>query len=299
MGVDRRTALKTLAGAGAAVAATPRRGEAREPRQPPPDAVGLLYDPTLCIGCKACVVACYEANFDEPPPGELYYDPRDLSATCRNVIKEYVAGAERSFMKMQCMHCVDPGCISACMLGALDKREYGIVTWDADRCVGCRYCQVACAFNVPKFEWDDATPQIVKCELCSHRLAEGLIPACADVCPKEAVIFGPRDELLAEAHRRIEESPGRYESKVYGETDGGGTQNLYLTAAGIPFTDLGLPELGERSTAHTAESVQHMIYTGFAAPVVLYGILGAVVWKTHRQHEIGEAEVGAEREVES
>lgn len=299
MGVDRRTALKTLAAAGAAVAGSPRRAEAREPRQPPEDAVGLLYDATLCIGCKSCVVACYDANFDEPPPGEMYYNPEDLSATCRNVIKEHVDGAERSFMKMQCMHCVDPGCISACMLGALEKREYGIVTWEADKCVGCRYCQVACAFNVPKFQWHDATPEIIKCYLCNHRLADGLEPACADVCPTGAVIFGTRVDLLAEAHRRIEASPDRYEPKVYGETDGGGTQNLYLTAAGIPFTDLGLPELGDRSTAHTSETVQHTIYKGFAAPVILYGILGAVVWKTHRQHEVGEVDTHPEREVQS
>lgn len=299
MGVDRRTALKTLAAAGAAVAGSPRRAEAREPLKPPEDAVGLLYDATRCIGCKSCVVACYEANFDEPMPGDMYYDPARLSSDCRNIIKEYVDGPDQSFMKMQCMHCVDPGCISACMLGALDKREYGIVTWDADACVGCRYCQVACAFNVPKFEWHDATPEIIKCYLCDHRLAEGLEPACADVCPTDAVIFGPREELLADAHQRIEESPDRYEPKVYGETDGGGTQNLYLSAAGISFQDLGLPDLGDRSTAHTSESVQHTIYKWFAAPVVLYGILGAVVWKTHRQHEIAEPELTPEKEVES
>ena len=283
MGLDRRTALKTLAAAGAAVAASPRRAEAREPRKPPADAVGLLYDATLCIGCKACVAACYEANFpDQRPPGELYYDPVDLSSSCKNVIKEYDEGGSQSFMKMQCMHCVDPGCISACMMGSLQKREYGIVTWDPDRCIGCRYCQVACPYNVPKFEWDDATPEIVKCELCNHRLAEGGIPACAEVCPREAVIYGTREELLAEAHRRLEAAPDRYEPKVYGETDGGGTQVLYLSAAGVPFTALGLPELGERSVAHTSETVQHTIYKGFAAPIALYGILGAVVWRNNR-----------------
>lgn len=294
MGLDRRTALKTLAAAGAAVMGAPRRAEAREPRTAPDDAVGLLYDATLCIGCKACVAACYEANFDEPPPGELYYDPQDLSSSCKNIIKEHVDGAAQSYMKMQCMHCIDPGCISACMMGALDKREYGIVTWDGDKCIGCRYCQVACPYNVPKFEWNDATPEIVKCELCSHRLAEGGIPACAEVCPKEAVIYGTREELLAEAHRRLATSPERYEPKVYGERDGGGTQVLYLSAAGIPFADLGLPDLGTRSVAHTSETVQHTIYKGFVAPVVLYGVLGAVVWRTHRQHEIGEVEIPGE-----
>jgi Fe-S-cluster-containing dehydrogenase component len=298
MGVDRRTALKTFAAAGAAVAGVPRRAEAREPRTAPEDAVGLLYDATMCVGCKSCVVACYEANFDEPMPGEMYYNPDDLSSSCRNIIKEHVDGAEHSFMKMQCMHCVDPGCISACMLGALDKREFGIVTWDGDKCVGCRYCQVACAYNVPKFQWNDATPEIIKCYLCNHRLAEGLEPACSTVCPTHAVIFGKRDELLAEAHRRIDESPDRYEPKVFGETDGGGTQNMYLSRAGIPFTDLGLPDLGDQSTAYLSEKVQHTVYKGFAAPVILYGILGAVVWRNHRKLE-NEGSDAAEKEVES
>ncbi len=295
MSVDRRTALKVLAGAGAAVAGTPRGAAAREPRQPPEDAVGLLYDATLCIGCKACVVACYDANFEGPPPGELYYDASVLSSSCKNVIKEYRDGAEQSFMKMQCMHCVDPGCISACMMGAFDKREFGIVTWDGSKCIGCRYCQVACPYNVPTFEWDAALPKMVKCELCNHRIAEGQIPACADACPTGAVIYGARTELLAEAHRRLEENPEKYEPKVFGETDGGGTQCLYLSQAGVSFQDLGLPDLGDRSVAHTPESVQHTIYKGFIAPVVLYGILGAVVWRNRRAGEL----VADEEEVTS
>jgi Fe-S-cluster-containing dehydrogenase component len=290
MGMDRRAALKTMAAAGGAVLALPGTAEARRTRTAPADAVGLLFDATLCIGCKTCVVACYEANFDGRPPGDLYYDPVDLSATAQNVIKEYDDGASHSYMKMQCMHCVDPGCVSACMLGSLQKREYGIVTWDPDRCVGCRYCQVACPFNVPKFEWDSATPEIVKCELCSHRLAEGRTPACAEVCPRSAVVFGSRESLLAEAHARIEAEPDRYEPKVYGETDGGGTQVLYLSAAGIPFTALGLPELGERSVAHLPETLQHTIYKGFAAPVVVYGVLGAIVWRHRRAGHEAEVE---------
>ncbi len=290
MGLNRRDALKTAAAAGVALAASPRSAHAREPREAPPDAVGLLYDATLCIGCKACEVACYEANFSGRRPGELYYAPKDLDSECKNIIKEYQDGAAQSYVKLQCMHCVDPGCASACMMGALQKREHGIVTWDGDKCIGCRYCQVACPYNVPKFEWNSATPKIVKCELCNHRLAEGKIPACAEVCPKEAVIYGTREDLLNEAHRRLEANPDRYEPKVFGEKDGGGTQVLYLSAAGIPFTDLGFPDLGEHGAVQTAETVQHTIYKGFIAPVVLYGILGAVVWKNRRNLEEEEVE---------
>ncbi len=288
MGLNRRDALKAAAAAGVALAVKPAKALAREVPAAPPDAVGLLYDATLCIGCKACEVACYEANFGGRRPGDLYYAPEDLDAQCKNIIKEYKDGAAQSYVKLQCMHCVDPGCASACMMGALQKRENGIVTWEGDKCIGCRYCQVACPYNVPKFEWDSATPKIVKCELCNHRLAEGKIPACAEVCPKEAVIYGTREELLEEAHRRLEATPDRYEPKVFGEHDGGGTQVLYLSAAGIPFTDLGFPALGDTGAAHTAETVQHTIYKGFIAPVVLYGILGTVVWKNRRNAEEGE-----------
>ena len=198
----------------------------------PADAVGLLYDTTRCIGCKTCVVACKEAN-DLPADNRqnpLHDAPTALNDRTKNIIKLYKGEDGRSsYFKQQCMHCVDPACVGACMIGALQKREHGIVTWDSNRCIGCRYCQVACPFNIPKFEWESRTPRIIKCELCNHRLAEGKEPACTEVCPREAVVYGTREELLAEAHRRIEENPGRYVEKVYGETDGGGTQCLVLS----------------------------------------------------------------------
>ncbi|HSG47656.1 MAG TPA: hydrogenase 2 operon protein HybA, partial [Longimicrobiales bacterium] len=207
-----------------------------------------------------------------------------LSAHTKNIIKKYEApDGEVAFMKMQCMHCVDPGCASACMLGSFQKRLGGAVTWDPSKCVGCRYCQVACPFGVPQFEWESATPRLVKCELCTHLIAEGGMPACADVCPRDAVIYGTYDELLAEAHRRLEAEPDRYEPKVYGEVEGGGTQVLYLSAKGVPFTALGLPDLGEQSIPHIPEKLQHALYQGFIAPVALYGVLGFTVWKNRRE----------------
>ena len=215
---------------------------------------------------------------------ELHYANDRLSAHTKSIIKKHVGpGGDVAFMKMQCMHCIDPGCASACMLGSFQKRIGGAVTWDPEKWVGCRYCQVACPFGVPQFEWESATPHLVKCELCAHRLAEGGVPACADVCPREAVIFGRYDDLLAEAHRRLGEDPERYEPKVYGEFDGGGTQVLYLSARGVPFTELGLPDLGEESIPQLPETLQHGIYQGFIAPVALYGVLGFTVWKNRRE----------------
>jgi Fe-S-cluster-containing dehydrogenase component len=251
------------------------------------DAVALLYDATLCIGCKTCMVACNEAN-NLPPdttasPGALYHKPIDLSANAKTVIKLSSTAGARSFVKVQCMHCVDAACASACMLGALQKGEFGAVTYDADLCVGCRYCEVACPFNVPKFEWTKAAPKIVKCELCKERLAAHREPACTEVCPRNAVIFGPRSKLLEEAHRRIAANPGGYQTKVYGETEAGGTQALYLSA--VPFEQLGFPALGPEPAPRFARLIQHGVYRGFVAPVALYGALAFVMWKNRSTEE--------------
>jgi Fe-S-cluster-containing dehydrogenase component len=285
MALDRRTLLRGLVSAGAAAAGGQATVARADVRAAPPDAVGLLYDSTLCIGCKACVEACRAANGLEPDvayiQGVAYNAPLDLSARAKNVIKLYRGGQTVAFMKAQCMHCLDPACTGACMLGALKKREKGIVSYDASLCIGCRYCQMACPFGVPKFEWAKLAPKIVKCELCRHRLAEGKLPACVEVCPRGAVIYGTRADLLAEAKRRLAAHPGRYVPKVYGETDGGGTQCLYLAA--VPFEDLGLPDLGDESPAVKARTVQHGIYQGFAAPVALYAALAAVLVRNRRR----------------
>ncbi len=283
MTMDRRTLLKGAAavGAGAAVSAATSVEASTTRLQAPPDAVGMLYDATRCIGCRACVTACKTAN---NMPGNLYDPPNDLNGETKNIIKLYEGDGEMSYMKQQCMHCIDPGCVNACMIGAFKKREYGIVTWDPDRCIGCRYCQVACPYNIPKFEWDTAFPLIVKCELCNHMLARGEEPGCCQSCPKEAVIFGTYEELLADARQRIAEYPERYypagDPQIFGDTEGGGTQVLYL--ADVSFQKLGLPELGDEGVAAQARNIQHGIYKGFIAPVALYGILGAVLWRNRR-----------------
>ena len=293
MGITRRAALCGLLTAGAPAVNIAPSSAAALP-EPPADAVGLLYDTTLCIGCKACVVACQDANgLPRDPTGiDARYDaPVDLNYRAKNVIKLYHDADRRSFVKVQCMHCVDPACVAACMLGALKKREFGIVSYDVDYCVGCRYCEVACPYGVPKFQWASSTPRIVKCELCNHRLAKGQEPACTEVCPRHAVIFGKRADLLAEAKRRIAENPGRYVDKIYGEADGGGTQVLYLSH--VPFDKLGFPDLGDEPAPQLARSVQHGVYRGFAAPLALFGVLGMIAFRNQR-HEGADGEQGAE-----
>src|ERR1044071_632972 len=280
--MNRRTMLKGIA-ASMAVVSTPAL--ARERKKVPSDAVGLLYDATKCVGCKACVVACKDANKmpADTRASKLYDAPDGLNEFTKNVIQRSDSG---SYVKKQCMHCVDPACVGACMLGALHKGKYGIVSWDADLCVRC--CSMACAFNVPKFEWSKAAPKLVKCELCQDRLAQGKQPACTEVCPRNAVIFGQYDALLDEAHQRLQAEPDKYVPKVYGEKELGGTQVLYLSS--IPFEDLGFRFNTDQPVPEVQQTVQHGIYKGFAGPIALYALLGAVMFRNRKKStEDGDA----------
>ncbi|MDD5562966.1 MAG: hydrogenase 2 operon protein HybA [Thermoanaerobaculaceae bacterium] len=309
MAIDRRALIKSLAVGGTAVAAGVAPAMAAERKAAPPGAMGMLYDATLCIGCKTCVVACKQANdmpVESAANGGLWDAPTDLDSKTKNIIKLYRDGEQESFVKQQCMHCVDPGCAAACMLHSLHKDEVtGVVMYDPTYCVGCRYCMMACPFNVPKFEFEKAAPKIVKCELCRQRIKDAAVtgaggftrypmgqgPACCEVCPREAVIYGRRDELLAEAKRRIAAWPGKYyKDRVYGEVDGGGTQVLYL--AHVPFDKIGFPDLGTQPVPETAYAVQEGIYykVPFLAPVGLFAVLGAVIYRNRRADSVGAAE---------
>jgi Fe-S-cluster-containing dehydrogenase component len=302
MSISRRDLLKGAVVAGAATAVA-GAAEAREAVEPSPDAVGMLYDSTLCIGCRACVTRCKEVNGLPHDRGDgEYQQPVDLNGSTKNIIKEFKDGEKRALMKQQCMHCVDPSCVSVCMMGALHKEGYakrhlegerkgsGIVLWDKYACTGCRYCQIACPFNVPKFEWASAFPSIVKCELCRHRRDErrsdvyGLAnPGCCEVCPRQAVVYGERAALLSEARRRIAAEPERYQAHVYGEKEGGGTQVLYLAPAGVTFANLGLPDLPDGSSAQFSESVSHAPYLHGVTPIALYAAMAGAIWWNHRK----------------
>jgi formate dehydrogenase iron-sulfur subunit len=190
--------------------------------------IGLLFDSTRCIGCGACSIACKEANGLPLPIEER------TTAYTWTVVKE-IAGAN---VRRLCFHCLEPTCVSVCPVAALRKDSNGPVVYDADRCIGCRYCIMACPFDVPKYQWDRAIPTVGKCILCADRLAEGLPTACAAVCPTGATLFGEREGLVREAQRRIAASPDAYIDHVYGLTEAGGTSVLMLSA--VPFEQLGM-----------------------------------------------------------
>ncbi len=195
--------------------------QARETHARPAEALGLLYDATLCVGCKACVAACKEANGNPPvfsTADHLWDTPLDTDGHTFNIIKMYRHGTMQTkdaeengyaFMKVSCMHCADPSCVSACPVSAMTKDPInGIVAYDPGKCIGCRYCVAACPFGIPKYQFDDPFGRIGKCELCRHRHKDGHYSACAEVCPTGATLFGRTEDLLAEARRRLSLEPG-------------------------------------------------------------------------------------------
>jgi len=295
-GQSRRTFLKSVALAGAGLLGA-KGASASEGVRVNDDELGLLYDATKCVGCKACMAACKRVNgqvgglsYEHPDfdKDKLWDAPQDLSGNTRSIIKLYREGDRWSYVQNSCMHCQRPSCVSVCPVGAMTKdKKTGIVANDKDTCIGCRYCQVACAFTIPKFQWDKAIPRIVKCDFCKDtNLVQKGITACAETCPAGALKFGKRKDLLAEARKRIADNPQGYVNRIYGEKEGGGTNHLYL--AKFPFEKLGLPSLNEEAPAEFSEKVQHTIYKGFVAPFALYGTLCFVAVKNMKKQEKDE-----------
>jgi Fe-S-cluster-containing dehydrogenase component len=239
--------------------------------------------------------ACNEANglpADTLLSGGIWDMPTGLNAQTKNIIELYKdpQSDEFAYVKKQCMHCLDPACVTGCPFGSLNKSDWGAVTWNSSLCIGCRYCEVACPFEVPKFEWNSWNPKIVKCEFCyDQRLKQGLEPACTAACPTQAVIFGKRDDLLAKAKGRIAEAPDKYfENRVYGEHEAGGTQVLYLSS--VAFDKIGLPKLGTTSLGHYATKVTSVIYKWLSGPILMAGVLGIAIRHNWNRHELERLE---------
>jgi formate dehydrogenase iron-sulfur subunit len=305
MQTNRRDFLKlALAGAGATL--IPRLIEpskvlgASSAVVPGKGGKATLYDITKCVGCRACQNACKKWNEMPPDPNGfegIYDNPFRLSSKTLTLIKykeiETSGSREVIFCKYQCMHCEHPACAAACPVGALRKTPEGPVTYDQGKCIGCRYCMVACPFGVPAFEWDKAIPWIKKCTFCADRQAKGLLPACVEACPAGALKFGDRDELIAEARQRIAGAAGKYVDHIYGEKEVGGTSWLYLSP--VPFEQLRFPAL---NTTPVNVDVQRAMG---AVPPVLLGVaavMTGVYAISKRRQKIKQARTRAKEEKE-
>jgi formate dehydrogenase iron-sulfur subunit len=214
-----------------------------------PRSNGVLFDATRCIGCRKCEEGCNKVN-ELPEPDRAFSDLAVLDAERRTTAKDYTivnrygginGAAGPVYRKVQCNHCLEPACASVCFVRAFSKTETGAVTYDASVCVGCRYCMIACPFEIPAYEYDNAfAPRIMKCTLCYPRISKGLLPGCVEACPTEALTYGKREELLWIGRERIRRFPERYVDHIYGENEMGGTSWLYLS--GVAFKDIGMRE---------------------------------------------------------
>ncbi len=283
--LNRREFLTSALALGSVAALSPEARAMREETLSP-DRMGVLVDTTVCIGCRGCEWACKKAHALPTPPLESYEDKSVFKAmrrpdeTALTVVNRYDNPKDPAApytVKVQCMHCEHPACVSACIVGALKKQETGAVVWDTNKCIGCRYCMVACPFQIPAFEYQKALqPRIMKCDFCADRRAAGGLPACVEQCPVEALTYGRRDDLVRAARERVKASPQRYVDHVYGELEVGGTSWLYL--AGMEFTELQFPKLGRSPAPGVSESIQHGVFAYFVPPVALYALLGMVMW---------------------
>ena len=275
---------------------------------PPPPASEIpikatLIDTTRCIGCRACQVACKQWNDREGEQTELdfnlgFQNPATLSAKTLTLITFHELPDEKApgglnyiFTMRRCLHCLEPACASACPTTALERQPDGPVAYNADQCIGCRYCIWACPWGVPTAEWDSLAPKIQKCTHCADRSSQPLpaarngqvlslqeseqfhnqivTPACVKACPADCLRFGTREDMLQEAHSRISDQPEKYVDHIYGEKEAGGTSVLYLSS--VPFEKLGFPDVGTKPYPGFSRTALHAVPPAVIAVGALLG----------------------------
>jgi len=294
MSISRREFLGCIGAAGIGATLTRKAYAGSKHFTGNPDSVGILHDIDRCAGCRACEEACNKVN-ELPSPERPFDDKKVLDEKRRTTSDAYtVVNSYQNidfkkpvFRKIQCNHCLEPACASACFVRAFKKTKSGPVVYNESVCVGCRYCMVACPFEIPTYEYDDPfTPKVVKCTMCAPRLEKGQLPGCVEACPKEALIFGKRTDLIKIARERINKYPDRYIDHIYGEHEMGGTSWLYIS--GVYFKKIGMREdLGITSApslTHGALSIVPMVVGLW--PVFLAGMYGM----SKRREKVAEQE---------
>ena len=292
--MDRRQFFKASATFGAA--ALPLNSSRAEGVKENREFVGVLVDTTRCIGCRSCEVSCSVTHDNFVPDiqnDRAQESVRDTSEKQFTVVNRFKTEKGEVFVKKQCMHCWQPACVAACLVNAMVKTKDGPVTWDGDKCMGCRYCMISCPFDIPKFEYFEWNPRIQKCNMCHERLQEGKKPACVEICPSDALMFGPKRQLMEVARHRIYSHPDKYVHQIYGENEVGGSGWLYLSA--VPFNQIGFrTDLG--TTPYPEYTKDFLI----SVPLIEFGVpafLLTLHMLTDRKEELRESEGRSKPEV--
>ena len=303
MNKDRRHFLKLSTAATASLIPTVAAANPEHCEESFDSAYAVLVDTTVCIGCRNCELACNQENsLPEQPAGHFadksVFDSRRRpsveSFTVVNSSQEPNSSDDKSYGKIQCMHCNHPACVSACIVGALTKCSHGVVSYDAWKCIGCRYCMVACPFQIPAYEFKEALePRVMKCTFCYDRIHDNKKPACVEACPVEALTFGKRRDLINLAHSKIAANPNHYADHVYGENEIGGTSWMYL--ANRDFIEFDLPQFAEQQIPEMTEMIQHGIFKSFLPPLALYAFMGLVMHSIRQDKKKEKEEISDEQ----
>ena len=241
---------------------------------------GILVDVTRCVACEKCVAACLERNNKDRWEAE-----HDRAVTKDGLSSHRFSTVlkveEGRFARKSCMHCLEPSCVSACLVGGLSRTPEGAVVYDRDKCIGCRYCMLACPFHIPRYEWDKTIPYVAKCDLCIDRVRQNQSPACVEACSEGALKFGDRATLLREAHALINRHPERYLDHVWGESEFGGTSVMYVSD--VDLASLGWPGTDAVSIPSLTESLVHK------TPFIGLGVAASLIglnWIVKRRNEL-------------
>ncbi|QGG48401.1 4Fe-4S dicluster domain-containing protein [Heliorestis convoluta] len=248
-----------------------------------------FVDITQCIACRGCQVACKQWN---QLPGEIgsftgtYQSHNNLSPNRWTMIRYYEhknseGEMEWDFVKQCCLHCGEPSCVKACPNDALRKADNGAVVTIKENCVGCGYCEIYCPFKIPKI--DQRAKKMSKCTFCLGRIGNNMEPACSKTCVTDAILYGPRDEMVRVAQERLQTVQGQYpKATLYGIDELGGLGMIYLLPDRPSKYDLPENPQAPLSLTLLKDVVQPAGTLALAGTVV--GLAGAALlsWRNER-----------------